>query len=120
MANPAYKPTKEIGERIRALKAYGASHENIAKMVGVSVDTLDRHHRNDLDIGLDEANSKMAKSLFDKGALKGDTAAMIFWLKTRARWKTADNESVLESNDSLKDEIRALRAKLDAENKKEY
>ncbi len=117
---PPYIPTKEVSERVKALKAYGATTPAIARMVGVSEDTLERHHKDDLRFGLDEANSVVAKSLFDKAVLKGDTVAMIFWLKTRARWKTADNESLLESNDSLKEDIRALRAKLDLENKKEY
>lgn len=119
-SKPNYKPTDVIRDRVKALKAYGISTPSIARMVGVCEDTLEKYHKEDMAIGLDEANSMVAKTLFDKIIIDRDTTSMIFWLKTRARWRTADNESVLESNDSLKEEIRLLYAKLDAENKKEY
>ncbi len=119
-SKPDYKPTETHRERVKALKAYGISTSSIARMMGVSEDTLERHHKEDMAVGLDEANEKVAKTLFDKIILDRDTTSIIFWLKTRARWKTAEHESIMDSNDSLKEEIRALRANLDEKNKKEY
>ncbi len=119
MGHPHHKPTEASREKVMLLKSGGMTHEIIARIMDINDDTLVAHYKKELEIGLEDVNGQVIGSLFQK-AKKGDTAAIIFWLKTRARWKTADNESMLESNDALKEEIRALRANLDAENKKEY
>ena len=40
--------------------------------------------------------SLMAKRLFDAGIKDGDVRAMIFWLKTRARWSEAEDKKIVE------------------------
>jgi len=46
---------------------------------------LQTHYRDEIDLSTARANAKVAGVLFEK-AMAGDTAYMIFWLKTRARW----------------------------------
>jgi hypothetical protein len=50
----------------------------------------------------------MAKRLFDAGVKDGSVPAMIFWLKTRARWRETDNQSV-DSDGSIT--INVIKAK---------
>jgi len=67
------------------LSRVGTRHEDIAILLGFSEDTLAKHYRKELDKGRIEANAAIAGTLFEK-AKQGDTAAMLFWLKTRAGW----------------------------------
>jgi hypothetical protein len=61
-------------------------HEDIALRLKISSDTLVKYYQEELDEGRIDANSAIAGTLFNQ-AKKGNTAAAIFWLKTRARWK---------------------------------
>ena len=54
-------------------------------MLGFSEDTLTKYYREELDKGRIESNAIIAGTLFEK-AKQGDTASMMFWLKTRAQW----------------------------------
>ena len=58
--------------------------------------TLRLHYRDELDLSLAKANATIGGALFNK-AKGGDTAAMIFWMKTQAGWK---EKSVVEGLDS--------------------
>jgi len=118
-----HKPTDKLRERVKTLKCLGTSDEVIASCLDMSVESLLKHYGKEVKEALLEANSKVSKSLFNKAIACDDSAsvsAAIFWLKTRARWRTADNESLLESNDKLREELMQLRAKLDEKNKKDY
>jgi hypothetical protein len=70
---------------VEKLTAYGVTQDHIAREIGVCQKTLQTHYRDEIDRGTARANAKVAGVLFEK-ALAGDTACMIFWLKTRARW----------------------------------
>lgn len=110
----------DIAEKIKALKMVGTTHELIAKILDMCEPTLYKFYRKELDHATQEANAKVCESLFKRATEKDCVTAQIFWLKTKARWKTADNISLLESNETLKEEIAMLRKKLEEENKKEY
>lgn len=88
---PPFVPTDEQRELVKDLATAGTPQEQIALMVKdakgspISHVTLRKHFRPELDEGTIEANAKMAGRLFKEG-MSGNVAAMIFWLKTRARW----------------------------------
>ncbi len=65
----------------------GTPHERIAKAMGFSIDTLRKYYREELDTAADKANKAVAGTLFHKATVEKDTTAMIFWMKTRARWR---------------------------------
>tara|TARA_R110000787_G_scaffold25608_2_gene71918 strand:+ start:2550 stop:3038 length:489 start_codon:yes stop_codon:yes gene_type:complete len=67
------------------LSRVGTRHEDIAILLGFSEDTLAKYYRKELDKGRIEANAAIAGTLYEK-AKQGDTASMLFWLKTRAGW----------------------------------
>lgn len=85
MGNPPHVPTEENRKIVKALVAYGVVQDDIAKQLDVSVDTLQRHYRREIDTSANEANAKVAERLFKK-CMDGDTTSLIFWLKTRAKW----------------------------------
>lgn len=82
----AHEPTDATRAQVKALAAVGVTHEDIASKLDISADTLVKYYRQELDDGRIDANAQVAKSLYEQ-ARSGNTTAMIFWLKTRARWK---------------------------------
>lgn len=85
----AHVPTDNQRSQVSALVSFGNTQEEIATYLRISIDTLQRRYQKELASGLIEANAKIASTLF-KAAEGGDVKAMMFWLKTRARWRTTD------------------------------
>ena len=111
-----HKPTPEARKLVRALSAVGIRFEDIAIKLGISADTLTRKYRQDLDDGRIDANAAIGQTLFQQ-AKTGNTTAMIFWLKTRARWSEAPQQIAFTDTDgnpvkppTLADLYVALRA----------
>lgn len=84
-----YEPTEEQKHQVMMLKATGTTNELIANIIGISIPTLRKAFRSELETGLAETNAKVAESLFNQ-ALAGNVTAQIFWLKTRAGWRETD------------------------------
>jgi orotate phosphoribosyltransferase-like protein len=120
MVMPSHKPTSESRESVTALKSFGNTDAEIATYLDISVETLTKYYKRELETAVVDANRAVANSLFKKATKGNDVSAQTFWLKTRARWRTVDTESLLESNESLKKELQELKAKLDEKNKKDY
>ena len=81
-----YVPDDSIRERVRSLAAAGATWELIAARIGWTEKVARRKLSADYQRGIDEANTVIAGELFKK-AKAGNMTAIIFWLKTRARWR---------------------------------
>lgn len=92
MARPVFQPTEEQRRQVKALAAYGNKQEEIATLMGISMRTLRKYFRQELDRGIVEANTKVSQSLF-KLACDGNVTAMIFWLKCRGNWRERPNFS---------------------------
>ena len=86
MARPAFIVNEALREKVAHLAGLGVPQEDIAKIVGCSPKTLRKCFRDELDRGAAEANAIVAGCLF-AAAKGGNIAAMIFWMKTRARWR---------------------------------
>lgn len=85
MSRPPHEPTPEMRQLVQLHATIGTKSENIARIIGIDAKTLRKHYRDELDLGMDKANATIGGALFNK-AKSGDTAAQIFWMKTRARW----------------------------------
>ncbi len=105
---PLWVPTEEERKKVRLYAGLGMTQEQIGSLLGKSVDSLDRHCRDDLDAGKAEIIAKVAGSLVKK-AMNGDTASAIFYLKTQARWKETQ---LLEHGGSLTIQINGTTADL--------
>jgi hypothetical protein len=90
----AYEKTEKNASLVKGFAAVGLPHEQIATYLQIDKVTLYAHFREELDNGMIEANSQVAKTLFNK-AISGDTASLIFWAKVRMGW----SEKVIHAND---------------------
>ena len=81
-----HEPTDAMRQTVSLHATVGTRQEVIAEILGISVDSLQRHYRSELDTSREKANANVGGALYKK-AMSGDTASMIFWLKTRARWR---------------------------------
>lgn len=84
---PPHEPTEKDRAKVRAMSAYGIPQEQIARVFDIHVQTLRLHYRDELDLGVIEANSKIAETLFNQGVRDGNTTALIWWTKSRMGWK---------------------------------
>lgn len=85
-----HTPTEADRERVGMLAAFGNTHDEIAMLLGVSLTTLKKHYKQELDTGRVAANEKVARCLFDEatsGRGRERVRAQEFWLKNRAGWK---------------------------------
>lgn len=115
-----HHPTQETRAKVSALYSFGITQEDIAKYLDISVDTLDRQYRRELDTAIVQSNAEVAAKLFRKATKGDDVTAQIFWLKTRGGWRNQDNIALTQSNEDLKNELRELRSKLDEKNKRDF
>lgn len=86
MQGSKHNPTDENRKIAKTLAAVGIPYEDIATKLEISADTLVKYYKTDLEAGRIDANASIGQTLFQQ-AKNGNTAAAIFWLKTRARWK---------------------------------
>jgi hypothetical protein len=86
-----YEPTEKDRRAVEMMAGHGIAQNDIARVIGISVEGLMRWYRDELETGAVKANSRVAQSLFEKatGKANGSVAAAIFWLKCRARWSEA-------------------------------
>ena len=86
MSRKALEVTPQLSNKVRALAASGAPHDDIAKVVGCSAKTLRKHFRRELDCAAIEMNAQVAGYLFGN-AKAGNFQAQKFWLEHRAGWR---------------------------------
>lgn len=84
---PPHEPTEKSRATVKALAAYGIPQEQIARTQDIAVKTLRLHYRDELDLGVIEANAQVAKTLFNQATKEGNTTAAIWWTKSRMGWK---------------------------------
>lgn len=115
---PPHEPTRATRELVQLHAMVGTRQETIAEIIGIDPKTLRKYYRKELDHSKAKANATIGGALFNK-AKSGDTAAMIFWMKTQAGWKeTSVNEHIspdgsMTPRDSSAAVLEALRRKHD-------
>lgn len=83
---PPHEPTDEMREDVKKYVRVGIRQDLIASILGISVPTLEKHYRKEIDEATALANAAVGGALFEK-AINGDTVAGMFWMKTRAGWR---------------------------------
>lgn len=89
---PPHVPTAQTRKLVMRLVSYGIPQDYICEHVGCNTDTLLKHYKKELESGLHHANAKVAGKLFKKAVIDEDLSAIIFWLKTRGKWRTEDSK----------------------------
>lgn len=97
--NLPHCPTPESRDFVAKLVACGLEVPQIAFCMHVTPLEVKQHYTDELEFGLPLVNAKVGAALLNN-ALKGDTNAQTFWLKTRARWVPADKEDPKEKEKS--------------------
>jgi hypothetical protein len=85
-----YKPDDKSSKQITLMAGIGLTHDQIAKVMGISDETLRRHYKQELATAKTMLNTQVANNLFRIATSqdhKGAVTAAIFWLKTQAKWK---------------------------------
>jgi hypothetical protein len=86
MSRHPHAPTPAQRQLVQLHATIGTPQKIIASIIGIDDKTLAKHYREELDHAMAQANATIGGALFNK-AKGGDTAAMIFWMKTRAGWR---------------------------------
>lgn len=87
-----HEPTAVTKAQVSSLTSFGNTQEEIALYLGICVDTLAKYYRRELDTAAIHANAQVANKLYRKAVEQDDLSAQIFWLKTRGKWRTAEQE----------------------------
>ena len=93
-----HKPTEKTRAEVSALRSFGHTQEEIASHLHICVDTMIKYYKDELDNSVLRANAKVANKLYRRAVESDDLQAQIFWLKTRARWRTQDKELNINVN----------------------
>ena len=104
---PPHLPTADTRIKVYTLSTVGTRHEDIASVLNISHDTLVKYYKEELDKGRIEANASVAETLF-KQAKEGNTTAMIFWLKSRAKWKESTQHEISGNPDGSPVEVKII------------
>lgn len=97
---PAHVPTKATRELVSLHATMGTPHEAIAAILEIDRNTMYKYYRKELDLSKHKANASVGGTLYKK-AMSGDTAAMVFWMKTQARWRTTEQVDHVSSDGSM-------------------
>src|SRR6056300_1476170 len=97
---PPHEPTAEQRQLVQLHATVGTTQDQIASIIGIDKKTLRKHYRDELDLALAKANATIGGALFNK-AKAGDTTAMIFWMKTQARWRERHEHDHTSSDGSM-------------------
>lgn len=98
----------------------GTPQDIIGKIIGIDGVSLTKYYSNELEVSLSEANANVANKLYQK-ALAGDVTAMMFWLRTRGKFKVEGEESQNRETKQYRFEhhgkhlVAALRKRREAE-----
>ena len=79
-------PRPELAEQIGLLVAIGIPQAQIARMNRMSLDTLHKHYRDELDLGHHQASSVVGGKIFE-AAKRGEQWACTLWAARRMGWK---------------------------------
>jgi hypothetical protein len=97
-------PTEASRKLVREWSGLGQPQEVIARRLNFSIKTLIKHYREELDVGVDEANGEVANSIWhaatgreiqSDGTVKRipvNATLAIWWSKTRMGWREPPRE----------------------------
>lgn len=80
-----YRATNKARIQVEAWAGMGISQADMAKRLEISVDTLRKHYRKQLDLGMIDAQIEVAETLYKMAKSGKDFQATKFWLLQRAK-----------------------------------
>ena len=98
-------PNRKDRTQVEALSGMGATAEFIASHLNLSLDDLQKHYPHELQHGPEEANLRVARTLFDMATSGEHPQATVAWLKMRAGWSDVFTQKE-EEDPSTQEEAR--------------
>ena len=93
MPRQPLKPSEAQRRLVKSMAAVGIPHEDIARKIGIrSPKTLRKHFREELDLGMIDANYHVGKTLYEMATSGKEAGATIFWAKTRKLLRDSSND----------------------------
>jgi AraC-like DNA-binding protein len=80
MARPPYRPTTDEYRQVRCLKAAGWGERDIARLLGISRETLRKHFAEELEFGRLQCRAEAIEAIYLAGRSAGNLAATKAWL----------------------------------------
>ncbi len=109
---PPHIPDETSRKTVMTMIAYGTPQEVIADVLDIDPKTLRKHYAKEIRTATESANAKVAESLFkkatDSSLNSASVTAAIFWMKTRAKWRTTDDEPPPEDADGFTIEVQLV------------
>jgi DNA-binding XRE family transcriptional regulator len=100
MSRKPHEPNEKDRNQVTLMAGIGLTQDQIAKIIGVSDETLRKYYSSELDTATSMMNAQVAQNLFriatSKGA--GAVASAIFWMKTRGGWREVDRKEITGAN----------------------
>lgn len=106
-----HKPTDKTKKLVGDLTLHGLTQEEIAKRLGIAVETLVHHYHYEIYELKHDINCEIENILLEK-ARKGDWKAIRLWLTCRAKWAPARPPESEEDEGSEKSLIEKLLDKI--------
>jgi hypothetical protein len=99
VGRPAFHATDEDRAKVARMSRLGIPQSQIAIVIGITLPTLRKHFRQEL-IQAIETHLKVATTLFQMATSGTNTAATIFWAKTRCGFghRAPSPEEVLDED----------------------
>lgn len=100
MAQKPHTPDEKSKKQVLVMAGIGLTHDQIAKIMQVSDETLRKYYRDELETGKARMNSAVAQNLYSIATSRetGAVAAAIFWMKTRAEWREVNRNEITGAN----------------------
>ena len=108
---PRYQPTDKDRKQVETLTGLGLTQEEVGAVLGINRKTIMRYFKTELAAGGAKVAAAVLTRLYDKAVTGDDTAAQIFYAKTRRRWSEKVELETTTPEDSRErqfDEVTAL------------
>lgn len=79
--------TEASTKQVQSLAAVGVTQAQIAKLLGISVETFHKYYSDEYDRAKVQAIGMVANTLFKRATEGKDLGAAIFYLKAQAGWR---------------------------------
>lgn len=100
---PPHEPTDHNREIVTKMTQYGVHQDTISKCLDISLPTLYKYYRREIDTAKANCIVKVADRLMNK-INNDDGPSIMFYLKTQAGWRERDKENDIEKEEKEKQE----------------
>jgi hypothetical protein len=94
MSRRRHEATAKSRREVQTLAGLGIQQSAIATLIECDEKTLRKYYRRELDVGVTEANARVAASLYNLAVKEGNVTACIWWTKARMGWKEGTDLNV--------------------------